>query len=525
MRAVRWLSDHAWVVTAVTSAVVAAVGFRGGDFAAQDYRVWVFKTHGFLVWDLNWYGGHSDLGYSVLFPAVGAVLGTVPATAAACVASTLAWGRLVGRDGAPAITSRLWFAVLIVGDLIIGRAPFACSVAAALGAVLAVREDRRLLALLAALVASLFSPLGAFFLLLVALAWWPTVGWRRVLPLGGAAVGVGMAVLVGDGGWFPFPWTSFVGQLVIAGVGLLLTPRTFPVLRRGLAWYGVACVPLFLVPTPIGGNMARFSSIVVGPLAAYVLWRAGKPKLLAMVAAPLLAFQLQPVIGAIHDAAGDPSSKPAYYAGMLRFLEEHQQPPSRVEIPFTLNHWEATYVAEKVPLARGWERQIDLKLNAELYRPLTAGAYLTWLRENAVRYVALSDAPLDEGGEAEGAVLRHPPSWLRQVYADAHWRIWEVEGTKPLAEGVARMVALSPTSFTLHSDGVGLTLVRVRWSPYWQVEMGTGCFLKDPAGWTEVVQLAPGALRASLRLGENQTCTSVQLQEVGLSPTLLETQR
>jgi len=519
---IQWLSDHCWLITALASAIVAAVGFRGGDFAAQDYRVWIFRTHGFLVWDVNWYGGHSDLGYSVLFPAVGAVLGTVPATAVACVISTILWGRLVGREGAAAVVSRLWFSLLIVGDLIIGRAPFACSVAAALGAILAVRADRRLLALLAALTASLFSPLGAFFLLLVAAAWLPSLGWRRTLPLGGAVIGVAVAGILGDGGWFPFPWTAFVGQLVIVAVGLAITPREWRTMRRALVFYGIACVPLFLLPNPVGGNMARFASIVVGPLAAYVLLRSGRVKLLAALIVPLVAFQLQPVVGAVTAAAGDLSRKPQYYAGMLRYLEQHQQPPSRVEIPFTLNHWEATYVAEKVPLARGWERQIDLALNAELYHPLTAAEYLTWLRANAIRYVALSDAPLDAGGKAEGALLRHPPPYLKQVYADPHWRIWQVIGATPLAEGVGTISALAANGFTVESPRTGVTLVRLRWSPYWHVDSGTGCFVRTPDGWTDVIQLQPGQLKVSLRLAESQECTANQVREVGMNPAILD---
>src|SRR5450755_278268 len=125
-RTVWWLGRHAALVTAVLCSVVAVVGFRGGDYPAQDYRAFMFGAHGFLIWDVNWYGGHALLGYSVLFPAVGWALGTVPATALACTMSTALFGRLIGRsDNWPVVVSRLWFAVFVVGDLIVGRAPFA----------------------------------------------------------------------------------------------------------------------------------------------------------------------------------------------------------------------------------------------------------------------------------------------------------------------------------------------------------------------------------------------------------------
>ena len=51
--------------------------------------------------------------------------------------------------------------------------------------------------------------------------------------------------------------------------------------------------------------------------------------------------------------------------------------PFRVEIPFTDNHWESRWVAPHVPLARGWERQLDRERNALFYdgRPLTPARY------------------------------------------------------------------------------------------------------------------------------------------------------
>ena len=45
------------------------------DLAAQAYRAQLFATHGFLLWDNNWYGGHYLPGYSLLFPPLAAALG------------------------------------------------------------------------------------------------------------------------------------------------------------------------------------------------------------------------------------------------------------------------------------------------------------------------------------------------------------------------------------------------------------------------------------------------------------------
>jgi len=512
-------SDHAWMVTAVLATVVAFIGIRGGDFPAQDYRVWVFKTHGFLIWDVNWYGGHSDVGYSVLFPVVGAVLGTVPAIALACIASTVLFGQLVGRSSSWAcVVSRLWFAVFIVGDLIIGRAPFACSLACALAAVLFVRRRSRWLALAAAVATSLFSPLGAVFLLLIAAGWAPSLGWRRAWPFAGALTGLAVAALAGEGGGrFPFPWTALTGPLLIVAIGLVVTPRYERTVLRVLALYGAACLVLFFVPNPVGGNMARLAGVVIGPVAAWVLLRDNRARALALLAAPLLAFQVQPVITSVVSAAGDISDQPGYYHGVTRFLAEHQDPVGKVEIPFTEDHWEATYVAEKVPLARGWDRQIDLSRNAVLYKPMTPDQYDAWLHDNAVSYVALPDVDLDEGGQAEAAILRNPPSWLKQVYADEHWKVWKVVDPTPLATGAATMTALAHNGFVLAATSVGATTVRLRWSPYWQVDDGAACLAEGPGGWTTVVSLEPGTatISAGLSLGDDDACTPEQLAVAG----------
>ena len=94
----------------------------------------------------------------------------------------------------------------------------------------------------------------------------------------------------------------------------------------------------------------------------------------------------------------------------------------------TMNHWEAADLAKVVPLARGWERQLDQKANPIFYdgEQLTASPYHEWLRENAVRYVALPTAPLDYSAREEAIVLERGAKFLKLVYESPRWRIWEV---------------------------------------------------------------------------------------------------
>ena len=189
-------------------------------------------------------------------------------------------------------------------------------------------------------------------------------------------------------------------------------------LRTGFAIYALVAIAAFLVPSPLGYNCGRLALIAVGPLLACAL--RGRRALLLAAAAPLLLFWswVSPP-GDLEDVGG-PSASAAYYAPLESFLARHDQPPARVEIPFTKQHWEAVYVARHFMLARGWERQLDRERNPIFYsgrhRALDPDAYLRWLRGAGVRYVAVPDAPLDESARAEVAAIAASPPYLDPVW-------------------------------------------------------------------------------------------------------------
>jgi hypothetical protein len=180
-------------------------------------------------------------------------------------------------------------------------------------------------------------------------------------------------------------------------------------------------------------------------------------------------------------------------------LEKVARPGERVEVPLTRNHWEAADLAKVVPLARGWERQLDQKSNPIFYdqRTLTAARYHAWLRENAVRWVALPNAPLDYSAREEARLLGHGAKFLRRVYSSPRWRIWEVRGTDPPASGGAKMIAAGPTWFEV--DTRRPTVVRQRYTRYWS-SYGA-CVRPAPGGWTEVDPGDSGVTLVRARFG------------------------
>ena len=166
----------------------------------------------------------------------------------------------------------------------------------------------------------------------------------------------------------------------------------------------------------------------------------------------------------------------------------------------TQRHWEAVHVASRLPLARGWERQLDMGRNAIFYAAeLDPEAYHEWLREHAVRFVALADAPIDPSGVHEARLVGSGLPYLELVWRDRHWRLYRVVDAEPLVDGPARLVALDPERIVLDVTASAPVLVRVRWTNHWSLDR-PGSVVASPDGWTLVDLDRPGrvTLRAAL---------------------------
>jgi hypothetical protein len=471
------------------------------DLAAQEYRA----DLGLVLWDNGWYGGHHMPGYSVLFPPLAALLGPRLVGALSAVAAAWLFERLV-RDLDGARVASLWFAVATVSTLISGRLTFALGVAVGLGSVLAAARGRRGWACVMAALASLASPVAGVFVALVAAAWWldRPRRWPAALAVCAVAPAVALVVAFPEGGSFPFVASSFWPALAASlAVGLAL-PREARVVRIGVALYAVAIVASFVLSTPMGGNVVRLGALFAGPVLAALVWRSNR-RALALLALPLVYWQWVAPVDDWARAAGDPSVHERYYAGLLGFLGAQRGGPFRLEIPFTDNHWESRWVAPRVPLARGWERQVDRQRNALFYedRPMTAARYRRWLDDNAVRYVALADAPIDYSAAREAALVRKGTPYLREVWHDAHWRVFAVAGARPLASGTARVTTVEPERVRLTASRPGLVDLRVHFTPYWRITTGHGCVGEGPGGWTRLRVRRPGpvVVEASFALG------------------------
>lgn len=441
----------------LAAAIVAAAWLVAAppvaDLAAHAYRAWLFEAEGFAVWNLQWYGGHHVPGYSLAFPPLAALLGVREAVALAGLASAAALVALV-RDRPLAA----WLlSAGAMANLAAGRGPFALGVAFAALALL--WRDRIPLAVLLGLLTAAASPVAALFLCLAGV-----VLRAPALVAPPALLVLGLAALFPEGGAERFVATAFWPLLALT---LAAAWRLAGRWREAALLYALLLCAAFVIDTPLGQNAARLG-VLAGPA---VLALAGRGRVAVVIAAGLLYLAALPAVRAVAESHGDPATQASFHAPLLRFLDAAAAPGDRVEIVFTRGHWEAAHVAPRWPLARGWERQLDLKHNGLFYgrEPFD---YEAWLRREGIRWVALPDAPLDFSAREEAALLRRGAPFLRPAFRGGGWRAWELRDAPAPVDGPARVVAVAPQRIELEVARPGRLRLFYRGTRYWQVTQG-----------------------------------------------------
>jgi hypothetical protein len=530
------------LLAAALAAAYVVVAPKSADLAAALLRAKLFGAAGFGIWNNWWYAGHSVPGYSVLFPALAwlatpQVVGAIGAAGAAWGFEQLAWWHF----GPGAWIASLWFGAATVTELLSGRMTFALGLFGVALTALALQRRRWLPAVATAILTALVSPVAALFaafaggVAMIAAAPNPVAPRhpspvprddRRML-LRGLTVVAGslapvavVAVLFGEGGGEPFAFSALWPVLLICVAVVAVLPATERPLRIGVIVYAGGVITAYLVPTAVGSNAIRLATLAAPPLFALACCSRGGGRwstLLAVAAIPLLYVQWQQGVADVIRVRGDPSTSAAFYAPLERFLEHRPGGAGalfRVEVPFTRSHWESYLLAPRFPLARGWERQLDVGDDSLFYEPrLTIAAYDRWLHALAVRYVAVPDVPLDSSARQEVALIDRGVPFLSLVMRSPQWRVYAVADPTPIVSGSARLTAIAPDSLTLDAARAGESLVRVRWSPYWRLSGSPGCVA--PSGqFTRIDLHRPGPVRLVIdfdvrRIGASSPrCTS-----------------
>lgn len=529
-------SPQAVWAAATGAAVVLAVAFllaprMGTDLAAQVARAEFADRYGAVPIDLGWYGGVNQYGYSLFTARLGALIGMRPLGAVAAVlgAAALGWLLVRGRARRPLLAGVLG-AVVLVGNLASGRVTFAVGLAFGLLALCAVSAERpprplRLalaagcaaLATAASPVAGLFTGLAGAALLLAALRRGDGPGsalpggWRSERPLAeGFVLAVAPAVtlapiafLFGNGGTQPYSAESMRINVALAVLVAVVLPRRRRVLRVGALLTVLLLVGAYYVPSPIGSNALRLPLLFALPVLAAYAPLPG-PWLAGLLAATV--WWQSPVMLSDVTRAGAAESAPGFHRPLVAELDR-RQPAGRVEVVPLRDHWESAYLPPTVPLARGWERQVDSDRNALFYDgTLSAQTYEQWLRGQAVTYVAVApDAPADRWGRDEAALIRGDLPYLREVWRDPTWRLYEVVDPTPLVGAPGRLVTADRGAVRLTAPP-GDVPVRVRWSRWLSLDGPDGCLRPGADGWTEVRVRTAGDYSISSSLAPAKHC-------------------
>jgi hypothetical protein len=507
-----------WIIAAGLAAAYGLTRPPSADLAAQLFRTELFQRVGFTVWNGQWFAGHHVPGYSVLFPPAAALVGPRMVGALSSVASALLFERLAHeRFGARAWVGAIWFGAATATNLLTGRLTFALGVTLGLGALLAHQRRRSLTAIVLAVLCPWGSPVAGLFLALAGLAHAVASRRRDALWLAGAALTstAALQLLFVENGVEPFVFSAFWPTIAFSAAVLALVPRDERSLRVGAVLYAAGCVGAFLLATPMGGNAVRLGALFGGPVLALALWQR-RPLALAAAALPVLYWQWSAPVRDVSSALHDPAVRTAYYGPLNRFLSSRGAEDTRVEIPLTRDHWENVFVGLRFPLARGWERQLDVKYNRVLYRSrLGASPYRAWLERTGVAYVALPDAPLDYSAVGEAQLIRRGVAYLEPVWRSRHWRVYRVRGARSLVSGPGRLVSIGPDWFALRATRAARLLVRTRFTPYWSVTAGSACLAPTGDGLTGVTVRRPGYVRVVARftparlLGRAGRCRAV----------------
>ncbi len=496
-----------WLLTAALSVIWLIWAPPVRDLAAQDYRGGLAEHNPFAIWEQGWFAGHYLPGYSVIVPPLAALTGPRLVGIAGALLAAWCFERLARRHWAPvpARAASIAFAVGVVATLVAGQMAFALGLGIGLAALVACAGDRRALAAVLGAATTLSSPVAGAFLVLACAAWWLAARARIALLCAGGAILPGLAILLAfpDKGVQPFSTRSALISFVLCVAVALAPPRSERAIRIGGALAAAAVAAAWAIDTPLGSNILRLSSVFALPLLVGTLWQTRRLLLLALATIAIAWQWSADAALSVYDASPTLHAQ-SFYLPLVEELNRRKavDGPFRTEVVPLREHWETRWIPPGLPIARGWERQLDVALNPAFYddRRLTPAAYRRWLREQAVAYVAVARAPFDKGGRKEAALLhRGPVAGLPLVWRSKHWKLYAVQDAWPLATPPARVTALGPHTVTLTTPKPTTTVVRVRFTPYWKLVQGRGCVGPAPGDWTRVRLDRPGIAKLSIR--------------------------
>ncbi|WP_406148144.1 MFS transporter [Streptomyces sp. NBC_01012] len=497
------LRRHPVLLTTVAAAAVHLLWFfffanSGGDIAAQDAWAEFVGRHPGTAYNLAWYGGMHPVSYSVVSPYLMSLLGVRSTMMVAGTVSSALTALILVR--VPAVRNPLACALAGVFaylcNALSGRVTFGLGTMLALGAVAAVfcwphrwRHRRWAKAAVAAPLAGLAtasSPVAGLFLGVVAAA----LFLHKRRP-GAYALGLAPVAVVVLSAWlFPFSGTQpmAIGTLSLpflyAVFVFFLVPRDWRTVRTAAAVYGAGTLLTYVVDSQIGSNVSRmamlFAGIVLLAALPYTAPRTRRWYALLIVFAGLnfwIGFKgVDDIVRTAPTASWNRELAP-----LVNQLQKVGAERGRVEVVPASSHREASALTPYVNLARGWNRQADMKRNPLFYDDtLNAVNYREWLDRWAVHYVVLPTGMPDSGGEQEAGLVEEGQPYLKAVWSDANWKLFRVLDPVPLADPPATVERAGDDKLTIRVQSAGRVLIRIPYSRWLAVVDDDGKSVERP---------------------------------------------
>ncbi|APY87754.1 MFS transporter [Streptomyces alfalfae] len=471
----------------------------GGDLAAQDAWAEFVGRHPDSAYNLAWYGGMHPVSYSVISPYLMSVLGVrttmmiAGTLSAALLTMILIRSRAVKQPLAPALAGV--FALFC--NAVSGRVTFGLGQMFALTAVAAVfcwphrwrykRWAKALVAAPFAALATMGSPVAGLFVGLVAVALFLS----KRYP-GAYALGVAPAIVVGLSAWlFPFSGTQPMSfgsaslPLLFSVLVYYAVPKDWKTVRITTAVYAAFVLGVWVISSQIGSNITRLAMSFAGVvLLAALPYTVPKSRKWYVVVVAFLGFTgwigFKSVDDIVHTHAT--ASWTREVSPLVNELKERGAAKGRVEVVPARNHREASALPAYVQLARGWNRQADMKRNPIFYDDtLNSANYHEWLQRWSVHYVAVPKGEPDgDGGKRETQLITDGLPYLKQVWVDTNWRLYEVKDPRPLAEPNAVVERAEQGEMTLRVKKPGRVLIRIPYSPWLSVVDAEGKGVERP---------------------------------------------
>ncbi|SCZ03562.1 hypothetical protein SAMN02745898_10799 [Streptomyces sp. 136MFCol5.1] len=484
----RQLLRHPVTIATAAAAVTHILWFflfanSGGDLAAQDAWAEFVGRYPGTAYNLAWYGGMHPVSYSVVSPYLMSVLGVRTTMMIAGTVSAGLTALIVVRVRAVRnpLACSLAGVFAYLCNALSGRVTFGLGMMFALGAVAAVfcwpyrwRHKRWAKAAVAAPLAGLAtagSPVAGLFLGVVAAALF--LNKRRP---GAYALGLAPVVVVALSAWlFPFSGTQPMSiatlslPFLFAVLTFVLVPREWRTVRTAAAVYGTGTLLTYVVDSQIGSNVTRMAMLFAGVvLLAALPYAVPRSRRWYALILAFVGMNIWVGVKGVDDIVrtAPAASWTRELAPLVNELQEVGAERGRVEVVPASSHREASALAPYVNLARGWNRQADMERNPLFYDDtLNPVNYRQWLDRWAVHYVVLpTGEPDSTGAMQEAALVQKGQPYLKAIWADSNWQLFEVDSPVPLADPPAAVDRAGAGELTIHVKRAGRVLIRIPYS-------------------------------------------------------------